>query len=87
MMKYNWKNVLAVAAVSLLTAGLLAGCGGVKKVEITDKPADAGAKKVVKVDLWPNNVLWHHSWERHRKVNHYESAGVNSGLEMELIPC
>lgn len=49
MMKYNWKNVLAVAAVSLLTAGLLAGCGGVKKVEKTDKPADAGAKKVVKV--------------------------------------
>ena len=47
-MKFNWKKVLAVAAVSLLTAGLLAGCGA-KKAEKSDKPADASAKRVVKV--------------------------------------
>lgn len=55
-MKYNWKYILAVAAVSVLAAGLLAGCGGGKKAEKTDKPADAGVKKVVKVAHRPDYV-------------------------------
>ena len=48
-MKYNWKKLLAVAAVSVFTAGLLAGCGGDKKTDKAEKPAATGTKKVVKV--------------------------------------
>ena len=45
-MKYSFKKIIGLVAVSILAAGLLAGCGGEKKAA---KPAAGNAKKVVKV--------------------------------------